>query len=100
MAGHSKWANIQHRKGRQDAARGDSVLRYVGTMDGSGQLEVSLQTVPKDSVPGRLRGSDAVFEITTERYGEAPLVIQGAGAGRGVTAAGVLGDILRISRGF
>ena len=22
MAGHSKWANIQHRKGRQDAARG------------------------------------------------------------------------------
>ena len=85
---------------RQDAARGDSVLRYVGTMDGSGQLEVSLQTVPKDSVPGRLRGSDAVFEITTERYGEAPLVIQGAGAGRGVTAAGVLGDILRISRGF
>ena len=21
MAGHSKWANIQHRKGRQDAAR-------------------------------------------------------------------------------
>ena len=22
MAGHSKWANIQHRKGRQDAKRG------------------------------------------------------------------------------
>ena len=22
MAGHSKWANIKHRKGRQDAARG------------------------------------------------------------------------------
>jgi transcriptional/translational regulatory protein YebC/TACO1 len=27
MAGHSKWANIQHRKGRQDAKRGKIFTR-------------------------------------------------------------------------
>ncbi|MDD3529236.1 MAG: YebC/PmpR family DNA-binding transcriptional regulator [Gallionellaceae bacterium] len=29
MAGHSKWANIQHRKGRQDAKRGKVFSRYA-----------------------------------------------------------------------
>ncbi|NTV96222.1 MAG: YebC/PmpR family DNA-binding transcriptional regulator [Thiobacillus sp.] len=29
MAGHSKWANIQHRKGRQDAKRGKIFSRYA-----------------------------------------------------------------------
>ncbi|MGA1348499.1 MAG: YebC/PmpR family DNA-binding transcriptional regulator, partial [Burkholderiaceae bacterium] len=29
MAGHSKWANIQHRKGRQDAKRGKLFTRLI-----------------------------------------------------------------------
>src|SRR5512147_1334621 len=29
MAGHSKWANIQHRKGRQDAKRGQIFTRLI-----------------------------------------------------------------------
>ena len=29
MAGHSKWANIQHRKGRQDAKRGKIFTKLV-----------------------------------------------------------------------
>ena len=29
MAGHSKWANIQHRKGRQDAKRGKIFTRVI-----------------------------------------------------------------------
>jgi YebC/PmpR family DNA-binding regulatory protein len=29
MAGHSKWANIQHRKGKQDAARGKVFTKLV-----------------------------------------------------------------------
>ena len=29
MAGHSKWANIQHRKGRQDAKRGQIFTRLA-----------------------------------------------------------------------
>ena len=29
MAGHSKWANIQHRKGRQDEKRGKVFTRVI-----------------------------------------------------------------------
>ena len=29
MAGHSKWANIQHRKGRQDTKRGKIFTRLI-----------------------------------------------------------------------
>ena len=29
MAGHSKWANIRHRKGRQDAKRGKVFTRLI-----------------------------------------------------------------------
>ena len=42
-------------------------------------------------------GSDSIFEIYTESYGENPIVIMGAGAGAQVTARGVFGDILRVS---
>jgi aspartokinase/homoserine dehydrogenase 1 len=45
-----------------------------------------------------LKGSDAIFEIYTESYGEQPIVIQGAGAGEKVTARGVFGDILRLAK--
>jgi transcriptional/translational regulatory protein YebC/TACO1 len=29
MAGHSKWANIKHRKGKQDAARGKTFTKLI-----------------------------------------------------------------------
>ena len=29
MAGHSKWANIKHRKARQDASRGKIFTKYI-----------------------------------------------------------------------
>ena len=81
----------------------DEVLRYVATLDGDladdfgAQMRVRLEKVPKDSMLGQLKGSDSIFEIFTESYGENPVVIQGAGAGPKVTARGVFGDILRIS---
>ena len=36
--------------------------------------------------------------FTTRRYREYPLIVQGAGAGGDVTAAGVLADVLRIAQ--
>jgi YebC/PmpR family DNA-binding regulatory protein len=44
MAGHSKWANIKHRKGRQDAARGKLFGKLakaieVAARDGGGAIE-------------------------------------------------------------
>ncbi|MDD4820319.1 MAG: bifunctional aspartate kinase/homoserine dehydrogenase I, partial [Flavobacteriales bacterium] len=76
----------------------DEVLRYVGDLDVvNGTLEVKLAVVKKGTALGSLKGSDSMFEIYTESYGENPLVIQGAGAGAQVTARGVYTDILRIS---
>jgi aspartokinase/homoserine dehydrogenase 1 len=45
-----------------------------------------------------LSGSDNIISFTTERYSDRPLVIKGPGAGAAVTAAGILADIIRISR--
>ena len=80
----------------------DHVLRYIGDLHGdlqkeTGNLEVKLVSVPKESALGQVKGSDSIIEIYTESYGENPLVIQGAGAGAAVTARGVFGDILRIA---
>ncbi len=80
----------------------DHVLRYVGDLSGDlskekGNLEVKLISVPKSSALGQVKGSDSIFEIYTESYGNRPIVIQGAGAGAAVTARGVFGDILRIT---
>ncbi len=79
------------------------VLRYVGDLSGDlskdkGRLEVKLVSVLEDSTLGHVKGSDAIFEIFTQSYGEQPIVIQGAGAGAEVTARGVFGDILRLSK--
>ncbi|WP_242092790.1 bifunctional aspartate kinase/homoserine dehydrogenase I [Aestuariivivens sediminicola] len=79
------------------------VLRYVGDLSGDlsqdkGNLEVKLISVPGESTLGHVKGSDAIFEIFTESYGAQPIVIQGAGAGSEVTARGVFGDILRLSK--
>ena len=62
-----------------------------------GELDVQLISVPANSALGQLKGSDSIFEIYTESYGENPIVIMGAGAGAKVTARGVFGDILRLS---
>ncbi len=80
----------------------DCVLRYIGDLWGDlsqekGNLDVKLVSVPKSSALGQVKGSDSIFEIYTESYGDQPIVIQGAGAGAAVTARGVFGDILRLA---
>lgn len=74
------------------------VLRYVGELDVVNQkLEVKLISTATHSALGQLKGADNLIEIYTKSYGEIPIVIQGAGAGKEVTARGVLNDILKIS---
>ena len=53
---------------------------------------MELATVAKSSPLGGIQGSDSLFEIYTEGYGDHPMVIQGAGAGAEVTARGVFSD--------
>ena len=87
----------------KDQQKEGHVLRYIGDLSGDlsqdkGNLDVKLVSIPEDSTLGHIKGSDAIFEIFTESYGEQPIVIQGAGAGAAVTARGVFGDILRLSK--
>jgi homoserine dehydrogenase len=80
------------------AQKQNHVLRYVGELDlTTKNLEVKLVSVPQNTALGQLKGVDNLIEIYTKSYGEIPIVIQGAGAGKEVTARGVLSDILKIA---
>jgi bifunctional aspartokinase / homoserine dehydrogenase 1 len=79
------------------AAAQGRVLRYMTDIGEQG-CEVGLKQVPRDSPIGRLKGPDNILVFQTQRYNKHPLVIQGPGAGAGVTAAGVLSDILKIAK--
>ncbi len=86
---HKRKQNLKH----------NQVLRYVGELDvGSETLSVKLINKDAYSTLGQLKGSDSLFEIFTKSYGDLPLVIQGAGAGKDVTARGVLSDIIKLSK--
>ena len=91
MAGHSKWANIQHRKKAQDARRGKLFTKLIrevtiaareggGDPDGNARLRLAMDkafagNVPKDTVDRAIRratgeaGADALEEVRYEGYG-------------------------------
>lgn len=76
----------------------NDVLRYIGELDlDKNELSVKLINEPKTTSLGQLKGADTLFEIYTESYNESPLVIQGAGAGKEVTARGLFSDILKVA---
>jgi YebC/PmpR family DNA-binding regulatory protein len=91
MAGHSKWANIQHRKGAQDKKRGKLFTKLIreitvaakmggSDLDANPRLRLAVdkakaQSMPKDNIEravkrgaGEMDGDD-FFEIRYEGYG-------------------------------
>lgn len=70
-------------------------LRYVGTFSSNG-IHVGIKEVASDSPLFSLKGTDNLIQIYTKRYADSPIVIQGPGAGKEVTAAGILSDIIEI----
>jgi aspartokinase/homoserine dehydrogenase 1 len=70
--------------------------RFVATMD-HGKTNVALQEVPQGHPFYNLQGSNNIVMLTTERYREFPMLIQGYGAGASVTAAGVFANIMSIA---
>jgi YebC/PmpR family DNA-binding regulatory protein len=106
MAGHSKWANIQHRKGRQDAKRGKIFTRLIkeitvaarlggGDPNANARLRLAMdkatdQNMPKDNIERAVkRGSGGLDGANYEevRY-----------EGYGVNGAAVLVDCLTDNR--
>ena len=96
MAGHSKWANIKHRKGAQDAKRGKIFTKLIKEItvatkeggpdpDGNPRLRLAIQNakgknIPKDTIERAVKkgsGADAVdyTEITYEGYGPSGVAV-------------------------
>lgn len=71
-------------------------LRFVAKME-MGHTSVLIQTVEKGHPFYNLEGSNNIVMLTTERYKEYPMLIQGYGAGASVTAAGVFANIMSIA---
>ena len=70
--------------------------RFIAKYE-NGKGSVSLSKVDERHPFYHLEGSNNIILLTTERYKEYPMLIQGYGAGAGVTAAGVFADIMRIA---
>ncbi len=83
---------------KQAAAKGE-VLRYLAQVNDGG-VSIGVRSVPRTSQFGALSGPDNLISITTARYSATlpPLRIMGPGAGRSVTAAGVLRDVLDLAQ--
>ncbi len=102
MAGHSKWANIQHRKGRQDAKRGKVFTKLIkeitvaakmggGDLTANPRLRLAVdkakaESMPKDNIENAIkRGTGQLEGVTYEecRY-----------EGYGIGGAAVIVDCL------
>ena len=70
--------------------------RFVAKLE-NGKGSVSLQEVGERHPFYDLEGSNNIILLTTERYHEYPMLIQGYGAGASVTAAGVFADIISVA---
>ena len=70
--------------------------RFVAKLE-HGKASVSLQEVDNHHPFYDLEGSNNIIMLSTERYKEYPMLIQGYGAGASVTAAGVFADIMSIA---
>ena len=85
MAGHSKWANIKHRKGRQDAARGKLFAKLIRAVEaaaraggsdltGNAGLVTAVQkakdsSVPKDNIDRAIaRGAGEMDGVDYEEF--------------------------------
>lgn len=62
-----------------------------------GEATVRLDAIGPEHPFYNLSGSDNIISFQTQHYEESPLVVKGPGAGAGVTASGIIADILRIS---
>jgi YebC/PmpR family DNA-binding regulatory protein len=106
MAGHSKWANIQHRKGRQDAKRGKVFTRLIkevtvaarlggGDPASNPRLRLAIDKARENNMPGD-NIQRAVQRGTGELEGVAYEEIRYEGYGPG--GAAVLVDCMTDNR--
>ncbi|MEE1309120.1 MAG: bifunctional aspartate kinase/homoserine dehydrogenase I [Bacteroidaceae bacterium] len=81
---------------RKELEKDNKVWRFVAKLE-NGKASVSLQEFESSHSFYVLEGSNNIVLLTTERYREYPMLIQGYGAGASVTAAGVFADIMSLA---
>ncbi|MCI7038207.1 MAG: bifunctional aspartate kinase/homoserine dehydrogenase I [Bacteroidales bacterium] len=81
---------------RREIEKENKHWRFVAELE-EGKTSVSLQAVGIHHPFYDLEGSNNIVLLTTERYKEYPMLIQGYGAGASVTAAGVFANIMSIA---
>jgi len=81
-------------KMRKKAEDSGTILKFIARYE-SGKASIGLEPVSSVHPFYRLEGTTNAVALTTRRYRSSPLIISGPGAGADVTAAGVLGDILK-----
>ena len=95
------WKNLpsldqQFEEERKEVEAAHQHWRFVAKLE-NGKGSVSLERVGERHPFYDLEGSNNIILITTERYNQYPMLIQGYGAGASVTAAGVFADIMSIA---
>ena len=95
------WKNVpsldaQFETERKEVEAAHQHWRFVAKLE-NGKGSVSLERVGERHPFYDLEGSNNIILITTERYNQYPMLIQGYGAGASVTAAGVFADIMSIA---
>ncbi len=78
-----------------EALKKENKVLRMGASIKDGKVSVGMLEVGPDDPLYGVRGGENAFVFHTARYTPIPLTVRGYGAGAGVTAAGVFGDILR-----
>jgi len=73
----------------------NAVIAYVGMIE-QGKITIQLNGYPATHVFANTQGTDNILLIQSHRYDKQPLIIQGPGAGKDVTAAGVFADLMKL----
>ena len=81
---------------REQLEKEGKKMRFIARFE-NGKATVALTPIDRNHPFFHLEDSNNVVLLTTKRYKQYPMVIQGYGAGADVTAAGVFADIIRIA---
>ncbi|WP_298622601.1 bifunctional aspartate kinase/homoserine dehydrogenase I [uncultured Legionella sp.] len=73
-----------------------ATIAYVGIIE-EGKISIQLNAYPATHPFANTTGTDNILLIQSRRYDKQPLIIQGPGAGKNVTAAGVFADLLKLA---
>ncbi|RDX37484.1 aspartate kinase [Kangiella sp. HD9-110m-PIT-SAG07] len=94
----SKAINGYYQQLLEKAKTNNRLLRYIATLTPK-ELSLKLEFIDHSHPFASLNPCDNVFQVVSAWYKDNPLIIQGPGAGREVTAGGILNDLCDLLRG-